>query len=63
MIYVGDEVRDIEASQSARVASIAVTWGFNSRDILSEAKPSFLAHSPSDLHEFLSPMIAPVVAN
>jgi hypothetical protein len=33
-LYVGDEVRDIQAAHKAGVAVAAVTWGFNSRDLL-----------------------------
>ena len=45
IVYIGDEVRDIEACKKIDVPVIAVTWGFNTKDILSEAKPDFLADS------------------
>src|SRR3989338_1975126 len=48
-IYVGDEVRDIEACRKAKVPIIAVTWGFNSRKILERAKPDFIADKPEDI--------------
>ena len=41
-IYVGDEVRDIEAAKAARVASGAVAWGYNSIE-------SLMAHSPNEI--------------
>lgn len=36
-IYIGDEVRDIEACQKVGLAIIAVTWGLNSKEGLEEA--------------------------
>ncbi|QIR38288.1 HAD-IA family hydrolase [Tolypothrix sp. PCC 7910] len=49
VIYVGDETRDIEASKKANIQVIAVTWGFNSPEILAKQKPDFLIHHPSEL--------------
>jgi phosphoglycolate phosphatase len=49
VIYVGDETRDIEASKKANIKVIAVTWGFNSAEILSKQNPDFLIHQPSEL--------------
>ena len=37
VIYVGDEVRDVEACQKAGVKIIAVTWGLNSKEALEQA--------------------------
>lgn len=45
-VYVGDEVRDIEAARFAGIRSIAVTWGFNSRDALAAARPDWLVDDP-----------------
>ncbi|WP_066379969.1 MULTISPECIES: HAD-IA family hydrolase [unclassified Anabaena] len=49
VIYVGDETRDIEASKKAKIKVIAVTWGFNSPEILAKQNPDFLIHQPSEL--------------
>jgi phosphoglycolate phosphatase len=49
VIYVGDETRDIEASKKANIKVIAVTWGFNSPEVLAKQKPDFLIHKPSEL--------------
>ncbi|BAY26119.1 phosphoglycolate phosphatase [Calothrix sp. NIES-2100] len=49
VIYVGDETRDIEASKKANIKVIAVTWGFNSPEVLARQKPDFLIHNPSEL--------------
>jgi len=54
VIYVGDETRDIEASKKANIQVIAVTWGFNSTEVLAKQKPDFLIHHPSELLTVLS---------
>lgn len=51
VIYVGDETRDIEAARKIQIQVIAVSWGFNSREVLAEQKPDFLISHPSQLIE------------
>lgn len=53
VIYVGDETRDIEASKKANIKVVAVTWGFNSDEVLSKQKPDFLINHPSELLEVI----------
>ncbi|WP_017319422.1 HAD-IA family hydrolase [Mastigocladopsis repens] len=53
VIYVGDETRDIEASKKANIKVIAVTWGFNSQEVLAKQNPDFLIHHPYDLLEVI----------
>ncbi len=53
VIYVGDETRDIEASKKIKIKAIAVTWGFNSGEILAKHQPDFLIHEPSELSNVL----------
>ena len=48
-LYVGDEVRDIEAARACGVDAIAVTWGANSTDKLAQWQPRFMAHRPEEL--------------
>lgn len=36
-IYVGDEVRDVDACRKARIDVIAVTWGLNTKEALTAA--------------------------
>jgi len=48
-IYVGDETRDIEASKKAQIKVIAVSWGFNSKEVLAENQPDFLIQQPYEL--------------
>jgi phosphoglycolate phosphatase len=49
--YVGDEVRDIEASQANKIHSIAVSWGFNSVIKLKEANPEKLIMDINQLND------------
>lgn len=49
--YVGDEVSDIEACKKLGVKIIAVSWGFNSPELLQKYSPDFLIHKPSELLE------------
>lgn len=48
-IYVGDEPRDIEGSEAAGVACIAVSWGFNAVELLREHHPLAIASTPEKL--------------
>ena len=48
VIYVGDETRDIEASKKINIKVIAVTWGFNSGEVLAKHQPDFLIHEPNE---------------
>lgn len=49
VLYVGDEVRDIEAAQTAGVKCAAVTWGFHTADLLRTANPDFVLEAPGEL--------------
>lgn len=49
VIYVGDEIRDIEAARKSQIKAIAVSWGFNSKEVLAEQNPDFLIHQPNEL--------------
>jgi hypothetical protein len=42
VLYVGDEVRDMEAARKASVDIAAVGWGFHSLAILADERPKFL---------------------
>ncbi len=53
MLYVGDEIRDIEAAHEAEIPVAAVTWGFNAATVLEAASPDYLVHHPSDLLKLL----------
>jgi phosphoglycolate phosphatase len=48
-VYIGDEVRDIEAAHAAGCASIAVSWGYHDREMLRASNPDLLIDAPHDL--------------
>lgn len=60
VVYIGDEVRDIEACREAGVDIISVTWGYNNKRILEKNNPTFLVSSPS---EILKLLLKPVLYN
>ncbi len=49
VVYVGDEIRDVDSCIKAGVSIIAVTWGANSAKTLKEAGAHFFAVKPWDL--------------
>lgn len=53
IIYVGDEVRDIEACKKVGVKIIAVTWGIHTKKILLKYKPEYLVDSPKEMEKIL----------
>jgi phosphoglycolate phosphatase-like HAD superfamily hydrolase len=52
-VYVGDELRDVEAAQSIGLRAVAVSWGFASRQNLVDAKPTGLADNVDELMRIL----------
>jgi len=57
LIYVGDEIRDINACQKVGIPIVAVTYGFNGRDGMAKRKPEYLVSSPRRV-----PMVVETVA-
>ncbi|MDQ0088496.1 phosphoglycolate phosphatase [Paenibacillus anaericanus] len=49
LIYIGDEVRDIQACKRNNVEVIAVSWGIYSRDLLLSEKPNYLIDDPHEI--------------
>jgi pyrophosphatase PpaX len=47
--YVGDSPFDIESGRTAGVVTIAVTWGFFSRDALEAVGPDRIVETPGEL--------------
>lgn len=54
-ILAGDSVVDVETARNAGMMSVAVTWGFQARRRLEEARPDFLVGSPLEILS-LSPL-------
>ncbi|QQY07894.1 MAG: HAD-IA family hydrolase [Candidatus Xiphinematobacter sp.] len=55
IIFVGDETRDVEAAQQAKVPIIAVGWGYSSYRVLKASNPQATIECPRRLLEFLPP--------
>lgn len=49
IIFIGDEDRDIMASNKMKMKSIAVSWGFNNVSALQKAKPTYMISRPKEL--------------
>ena len=47
--YIGDTTGDIAEARAAGVRSVAVTWGWHSREKLIAARPDFLVDTPEGL--------------
>lgn len=49
LLYVGDELRDVEAAQRVGARCAAVGWGYTALDSLAAARPDYLAGHPDEL--------------
>ena len=54
IIYIGDELRDIEACRAVNVPIISVSWGFNSTEILEKNNPGKVAENTEDVFTMLT---------
>lgn len=51
--YVGDTATDMRCARNIGAACIAVTWGFQTRDMLAAESPNYFADKPEDLPEII----------
>ena len=49
LLFVGDELRDLDAGRKAGVATAAVTWGFQAAELLEAAGPTLVVRTPAGL--------------
>lgn len=49
VLYIGDELRDVEAAKKAGVKVVAVTWGFHTAELLRTGQPDFVVSDASEL--------------
>jgi phosphoglycolate phosphatase len=47
--YIGDTTGDIKEAQAVGIKTIAVTWGWHSREMLAAARPDYLINRPEEL--------------
>jgi phosphoglycolate phosphatase len=58
IIYIGDEIRDIDACKKIGVKIISVTWGYNSKNALENAKPDYLIDSCTQIQNIMESISA-----
>lgn len=56
-VYIGDELRDVEAAHKIGLRIISVTWGFNGSTLLQNAKPDKFTAKPQDLPRFVNQLL------
>jgi phosphoglycolate phosphatase-like HAD superfamily hydrolase len=49
LLFVGDELRDVEAGRKAKVATVAVTWGFQAEPLLATGSATYLVRRPDEV--------------
>jgi phosphoglycolate phosphatase len=52
-IYVGDEIRDVEAAKKAGIKVISVSWGYNTKTALLKYHPDHIVEKPEDLKDII----------
>ena len=53
-VFVGDEIRDVQAAKKSDLRVVGVTWGINSREGLMEAGADFIVDTAPQLVELFS---------
>lgn len=53
VLYIGDELRDIKAAKKNHLYCIAVSWGYDSRELLIQGEPDHIADEPQDILNIL----------
>ncbi|MGE5453800.1 MAG: HAD-IA family hydrolase [Methylocystaceae bacterium] len=53
IIYIGDELRDIEACKKLRVKIISVVWGFDPLTLIKRGNPDYIAYQPNEILEIV----------
>ncbi|PZD94741.1 phosphoglycolate phosphatase [Paenibacillus sambharensis] len=49
LLYIGDELRDIEACKRLQVHCAAVTWGYDAEELLATGAPEYTLRHPEDI--------------
>ncbi|WP_172250972.1 HAD hydrolase-like protein [Saccharibacillus deserti] len=48
-LYIGDELRDIQAGQRSGIKMIAAAWGYDSSELMTRFSPDFMAFYPGEV--------------
>ncbi len=54
LVYVGDELRDVQACREAGVRAIAVLWGADAEELLRAGSPDAIAARPAEIAGWLA---------
>lgn len=54
VVYIGDEIRDVEASKKAGIKVISVSWGFQKGEVLKKHGADFIVKKPLDILKIVS---------
>lgn len=57
-VMIGDTVFDLQMARAARVASIGVTWGYHSRDVLLAERPTAMIERFAELPDVADRVVA-----
>lgn len=57
-IYIGDSDVDVRTAKNANITSIAVTWGYRSKDVLVKENPDYIVDSVFELEGVLTFLIS-----
>jgi phosphoglycolate phosphatase-like HAD superfamily hydrolase len=55
VIYVGDEIRDVDSAKASNIKVISVTWGYNDKELLTKHNPDYLVDTIPALQNILIP--------
>ena len=55
VIYVGDEIRDVEACKKAGIKIIGVSWGLHTVEALKKAGVDYIVKKPSEVFKIITP--------
>ena len=50
---IGDTVYDITMGKNAKINTVGVTWGYNTKEELHNANADHIIHDPNELVEIL----------
>ena len=56
-LYIGDEIRDIEAAKKAEIKIGVVTWGYNEKQALILEQPDYVFDSPNEILDALKAIV------
>ena len=53
VLYIGDEIRDVESCKKVGIDVVSVAWGLNSHTLLESSEPTFIVDEPAELETIL----------